>query len=260
MSYTRPFHRNYRPVKEGPSSGYSDWAYITEPNYCQNPEHYVRAFIIIQQDILKLFQAIEPADINNSTYSFRTHELLMRICIEVEANFKAILKENIFNPVYLRGPRAGQERPERTWNMNDYKIINSTHRLSDYSIEFPIWRGEQRIRAPFANWNNNELINWYQIYNRAKHDRIGAFQEANFSVLLDAFAGLAVLLSSQFRTVSFQPGPALMALESNDCGIGDYLIFNFPTTWTEDEKYNFNWSELRNEEERFERIDYNNLQ
>ncbi|WKN46255.1 hypothetical protein [Tunicatimonas pelagia] len=256
MSFIRPFHRNYRPVKEGPNSGYSDWAYITDPNYCQNPEHYVRAFIIIQQDLLKLFQAIEPADINSNTYSFRTHELLMRICIEVEANFKAILKENIFNPV----SRNRQERSERTWNMNDYEIINKTHRLSDYSIEYPIWRGEQRIRAPFANWNSNESIDWYQVYNRAKHDRLNAFQEANFSTLLDAFAGLAALLSSQFRTISFQPGPALMALEGNDCGIGDYLVVNFPTTWTEDEQYDFNWSELSNEERRFERIDYNTLQ
>jgi hypothetical protein len=32
---------------------------------------------------------VEPADQNLNTYSFRIHELLMRACIEVEANCKA---------------------------------------------------------------------------------------------------------------------------------------------------------------------------
>ncbi len=259
MSFNKPFHRNYRGIKKAHNSGYSDWAYIVDPEYCQNPEHYTRAFIIIQEDLLKLFQSIEPADVNNNTYSFRTHELLMRVCIEVEANFKAILKENIFNPVFGGGPNAGQPRPEKYWNMNDYKLVNRTHRLGDYSVEFPIWKGNQNIRTPFVNWNNNGSIEWYQVFNRAKHDRINSFQEANFSTLLDAFAGLSILLSSQFRTDDFQPGPALMALESSNCGIGDYLIIHFPGTWTEDEMYDFDWSELRKEKDRFQKINYDNV-
>lgn len=259
MSFTKPFHRNYRAVIDGPNAGYSDWAYIVDPNYCQYPEHYTRAFNIIQDDLLKLFQAIEPSDINSNTYSYRTHELLMRICIEVEANFKAIFKENIFNPTYSNGPNIGQERPERSWNMNDYKLINRTHKLSDYSVEYPIWRGEQNTKIPFSNWNNDGSIDWYQTYNKAKHDRLNAFQDANFSTLLDAFAGLAILLSAQFRTEDFQPGPSLLATESSNVGIGGYLIVNFPTTWTIEEMYNFNWADLGNEEERFNKIDYNNI-
>ena len=55
MSFDKPFHRNYRPVKDGHNSGYSDWAYIVDHNYSQNPEYYTRAFSIIQEDIIKLF-------------------------------------------------------------------------------------------------------------------------------------------------------------------------------------------------------------
>lgn len=261
MSFPKPFKRNYRPViSDRPNAGYSDWAYIVDPYYCQHPEHYTRAFNIIQGDVVKLFETIEPSDINSSTFSFRTLELLIRICIEIEANFKAILKENIFNPTFAGGPNAGDARPERFWNMNDYKKINQTHRLADYSVSFPVWQGELNTRTPFHNWNQeNGSIEWFQIYNRAKHDRVNAFQDANFSTLMDAFAGLTILLSSQFRTEDFQPGPALLALESSNVGIGGYLTVNFPTTWTEDEQYDFNWSELRTEAERFERIDFDNL-
>ena len=65
-------------------------------NYSDHPEHYTRAFAILQKDIIGLFEYIEPSDINLVTYSFRIHELLVRTCIEVEANFKAILREKYF--------------------------------------------------------------------------------------------------------------------------------------------------------------------
>lgn len=95
MSYSKPFHRNYRGFANVPNSGHSQGAYIVDPNYAESPEHYVRAFLLIQKDLENLFEYVEPADDNLDTYSFRIHELFLRSCIEIEANFKAILKENI---------------------------------------------------------------------------------------------------------------------------------------------------------------------
>jgi hypothetical protein len=88
---------------------------------------------------------------------------------------------------------------------------------------------------------------------------VNSFEEANFETLIDAFAGLAVLISSQFRTEDFQPGPTLLALESSNSGIGGYVIPHFPKTWTDDEKYKFDWATLKNEEDRFQKINYNEL-
>lgn len=98
MSIPRPYHRNYRAIKEGYNSGYSDWAYIKDKKYAKAPEHYVRAFLLIQSDLLNLFNFVEPSEESLNTYSFKIHELLLRTCIEIEANFKAILQENIFTP------------------------------------------------------------------------------------------------------------------------------------------------------------------
>ncbi len=264
MSHNKPFHRNYRPVVPGPNSGYSDWAYIRDHDYCENPQYYTRAFKIIQEDILKLFEFVEPADTNCSTYSFRIHELLIKICIEVEANFKAILKANLFNPVYTDGWRKGQPRLEKTWNIKDYEIINKTHHLDDYEIEFPIWRGSRNKRKPFINWKNNGELTWYHAYNKSKHDRINSFHEANLDNLLDAFSGLCVLLSSQFRRESFEPGPDFMAASgynyyAGETGIGGYLIVYFPSNWANTEMYDFNWSDLQNQKDKFEKIDFDNI-
>lgn len=251
-------------MKNGPNSGYSDWAYVVDREYSKNPEHYTRAFSIIQADLIKLFEFIEPADINSSTYSFRIHELLMRTCIEVETNFKAILQENIFTPVYKGGDRKGQPRLENTWNIDDFKIVNKTHHLDNYEVELPFWKGEKGVKRPFENWKINQPLPWYQAYNQSKHDRQNRFHEANLENLLSAFSGLFVLLSSQFRTESFSTGGQSLGISvdsyfAGEFGLGGFLMIKFPDNWTEEEMYDFDWSYLKNQEQRFEKIDYNNL-
>lgn len=103
MSITKPFHRIVLGLIDHPNAGYSSWAYVVDPLYAVNPEHYIRGFLLIQNDLKKLFEYIEPADRNLETYSFRIHELLMRSCIGIEANFKAIVQENIYNPKNQKG-------------------------------------------------------------------------------------------------------------------------------------------------------------
>ena len=80
----------------------------------------------MQNDLVRLFEIIEPADVNLSTYSYRTHALLIRSCIEAEANFKAILKENMYRPANRKGDPIHDKR----WNIKNYRIINKTHHLS----------------------------------------------------------------------------------------------------------------------------------
>jgi hypothetical protein len=103
MSITKPYNRIVRSLVERPNSGYSSWAYVVDPDYAISPEHYARGFLLIQNDLHKLFEYIEPSDVNQKTYSFRIHELLMRTCIEIEANFKGILQEIIYNPKNEKG-------------------------------------------------------------------------------------------------------------------------------------------------------------
>jgi hypothetical protein len=118
MSLAKPFHRNYRAMKPGPNSDYSHGAYIHDRDYAKNPEHYVRALILIQNDLRSIFEYLEPSDESRTAYSYRIHALFMRACIEVEANFKVILEENTFTP------------PARSLNMTDYRKVDATHHLS----------------------------------------------------------------------------------------------------------------------------------
>ncbi len=253
MAITKPYYRNCRQFTDGHYSEGGRWQYITYPNYAQSPEHYVRAFLLIQKDLLNLFDYIEPANTNLDCYSFRIHELLMRACIEVEANCKAILQENIYSK------KGG-------WGMNDYKKLNITHRLSSYKVKLPVWGGDSDIRQPFKNWGNGGCLCWYQEgYNKTKHDRHNEFENANFSNLIDAVCGLLVLLSSQFHTNDFSPGPTLMSCEGGyhndkmESAIGDYFRISFPSDWPKDQCYDFNWQEIQKEENPFMKIDYDSI-
>lgn len=254
MSIEKPFHRNYRPLVEAPNSGYSSWKYIADHNYAENPTQYTRAFCMIQSDLQKIFEYIEPADINLQTYSHRIHQLLVRTCIEVEANFKAILSENIYS-------KSGD------LNRNDYKIINVTHHLSGYKIKMPYWTGSKNCFEPFKNWGNNDgsgKLSWYDAYNDTKHDRNKNFKESSFENLLNAVSALLIILTSQFGSYNFEPGNIVLSTGEKgyfkgNFGIGSYMMITEPSDWTEDEKYNFDWTTLSQQSDRFSKINYDEI-
>jgi hypothetical protein len=121
MPVSKPYRRTVRQFVDGHYAQDGKWRYIRHAKFAIEPEHYVRAFAILQKDILELFDFVEPADANLSCYSYRIHELFMRTCIEIEANFKAILTENEYG-------RSGD------WNITDYRKTEPSHLLSGYVI------------------------------------------------------------------------------------------------------------------------------
>jgi hypothetical protein len=257
MSIDKPFHRCFRGIKDGDNSGYSGWAYVLDRDYAKKPEHYTRAYHIIQKDLQQIFEYIEPSDVNFKTFSFRTHELLVRTCIEIEANFKAILKENTFNPKDDKGKKL----PESKWNMRHYKKVNATHHLSKYKIILPIWSGEKGEFYPFKEWDSDKTLSWYKAYNQSKHDRHVKFEEANFEALLNAISGLVVILSAQFGTESFSTGERAISSSGysyydSEPAIGELFHIEFPDDWQEDEIYDFNWSNLMTESVKFQQLDF----
>lgn len=263
MSFSKPFHRNVRAMKSGPDSSYSGWAYIYDRDYASNPEHYVRAFILIQNDLKLLFEYLEPSDECRSAYSYRIHALLMRTCIEVEANFKAILGEN-----------ASTSRKQKL-NIHYYRKIDVTHHLSSYKVMLPIWNGASKFFKPFERWRSarglpasgvadpGELCpSWYQAYNASKHDRQDEFKKASFENLVTAVAGLLVLISSQFRDLTFSAGSMVLGLDQSydyhpmEPATGGLFRIEHPSDWTDDERYDFDWSLLKVEKDRFDKFNY----
>jgi hypothetical protein len=236
MSVTRPYKRTCRQFVDGDYSEGGRSQYICDPRYAAAPPaQFIRAFELIQKDLLNLFDYVEPAEGNLPCYSYRIHELLVRTCIEVEANCKVILLENGYSS-------AGN------LDIRDYRKLNPTHRLSSYQVQLPLWHGAGAVRTPFAAWATEQpSLAWYQAYNAVKHDRHQSFDQASFKNLLDAVCGLVAILGAQFHTQDFSPDNYIVVEGPLDVAIGGYFHIKFPTDWPAADQYDFDWQKLRND-------------
>ncbi len=251
MPLSKPYKRNARIFIDNKFTEGGRAEYIKHKKYSQSPEQYIRGFLLIQKDLQNLFDYIEPADKNRDTYSYRIHELLLRTCVEVEANFVAIIKENIYTK-------------KGNLTMRDYQKVNKTHRLSSYEIKIPIWNGSYNIRKPFGSWDEKDYLRWYCAYNDTKHDRHSKFENATFESLIDAVCGLLALITSQFLDNEFPSSDILLSLGSGtndgmESSIGDFFRIKYPTDWEEKEKYDFRWQEIKNDPNPFNLINYDKI-
>jgi hypothetical protein len=261
MPIDRPLKRTIRRFTDGSYSNSGNWKYLLHPMYVKNPQHYIRSFLLIQEDLQKLFKYVEPSDQNKDTISLKIHELLVRTCIEIEANFTAILLENEYS---------------NTENMNmkkDYCLIDYSHKLSSYRIKLPIWMGQHHTRVPFKKWKNKNIENWhvlswYQTYNKSKHERYSSYSKAKFEVLIDAVCGLVALLSAQFLDESYSPASKSQGISGNysydydpklKTAIGGYFRVQYPDDWENDDLYDFKWCEIEQLDNIFNSIDYDQI-
>ncbi len=247
MGVNRPYRRTCRQLADGSYAGSGHGKYVSHRMYAKEPEHYVRAFLLLQKDLRELFDYVEPADQNVECYSFRIHELLLRACVEVEANCKAILLENGYQ-------KSGN------LNMSDYKKIDQSHKLSEYMVRVPTWRGSQNTRTPFAAWSTGGSLGWYEAYHASKHNRHTDFQKATFINMLDAVTGCLTILSAQFRDEDFSAQSSALLCEGSgdgmDDAIGGFFRLRFPNSWLPADRYDFDWSVLRAESDPFQNFPY----
>lgn len=252
MPANKPFHLTIRQFTDGSYDEGGRSRFIEHPAYAVEPSNYIRPFMVLQKDIINLFEYIEPAEQNLDTYSLRTFELLLRTCTELEANFKSIFKANTFT-----------SKLERNWNIQDYYKVQKTHFLSDYQIRLPYWRGNGRIVEPFKVWSSAyTTLDWYDAYNKSKHDRGANLSKASLRNLINAFSGLAVLLAAQYYIYDFSPNNDFLVADDADefeGGIGGYLRVKFPDNLPANDRYDFNWATLESDADPFEKINYDSI-
>jgi len=248
MALSRPYRRTCRQLADGSYGNGGHWQYLLHRRFARDPQHYVRAFLLLQKDLQDLFAYVEPSTSNLGTYSHRIQQLLMRACVEVEANFTAILFENSYN------------KNSVDLNMGDYKLVNHSHFLSSYEVRIPGWHGSHEIRRPFSAWDSGSTLQWYRAYNKSKHDRHGSFHLATFDALIDAMCGLVALLSAQFhdedyspssKSISIGPGYSYDTDDGMESAIGGYFRVKIPMDLPGEERYGFDWGDLREEEDPF---------
>ncbi len=134
--------------------------------------------------------------------------------------------------------------------MDDYKLIEKTHKLSEYKVLLPRWDGKFGCYKPFSHWAKKEGLDWYQYYNDVKHDIHSNFKHANIKNLVEATCGLVVLLSSQFLNEDFSSTEHYLITEGigddMESAVGGYFRVKYPV-WNNNDRYDFNWESLKND-------------
>ncbi len=59
MAINKPFKRTVRQLMDNTYSGSGNSGYIMHKDYANSPEKYIRSFLLIQDDLQKLFEYID---------------------------------------------------------------------------------------------------------------------------------------------------------------------------------------------------------
>lgn len=223
----QPFYRIYRSKQQ-----YD--AYILDQRYANDRHVMCRAYSILEEDLIRLFQYVEPSENNSLTFSHRTYELLLRASTEFENNCKAILKAN------------GYDTPVRgNWSVEDFFKIELATRVSQYRLRINIWHPRAKTLGPLEEWESGHSLSWYQDYNLVKHDRSECFQKASLVNVVNAVGAVLVVLYAQFSYYAFSVHRISDGYTSDDDGFefGENSLFGVKPfhDWSDDEAYVFEW-------------------
>ncbi len=243
MSITKPYFRIFRPGNDIPS-------YPVDARNADNCATLCRALTLLEQDLKTLFEFVEPCDENLHTFSHRIYELILRASTEFETNAKEILSAN-------RYTRTANE----SLNIFDYHRIDQATRLSDFRVEIEIWRPSKKVIAPFSEWKKGPRLSWYKAYNDVKHNRHHRFHDANLENAVTSICAVAVILYCQFDFYTFISHRA----DQVTIPVGDDRFAHFsdtifrvvkPTDWPDDQRYSFNWEQIKADPEPFQKYDF----
>jgi hypothetical protein len=243
MTISNPFRRISRPFINDYYFPDMESMYFLDPRNAKDGIDLIRGYHLLEKELYKIFEYVEPADANLDCYSHQFYALLLRASTEFEANSRAILNANGY--------------AQRNLNITDYYKINFASKLSEYSVIIPVWHGNSKKFMPLKDWDTGHCLSWYQNYNNAKHNRSANFSHASIKNAIYAVGSVFCILFSQFNILTFDPNHPIHSfsigdndnLWSHDACL---LAIEPPSSWQLNEKYDFDWSEIKHTKDPFQ--------
>jgi hypothetical protein len=159
--------------------------------------HQWNYFFCLEDDVSNMARWIEFTVENEAVYSIELARLLMTATAECDVIAKALCKS--LDP-QSRASSIGSYQP---------LLTQASPRLPEAEVAIPRFG---KTLHPWQNWAKaNTPPLWWTANNRVKHHRAEHFREANLKNVLNAVAGLMVLLVllSAREQRSLYPGPTL---------------------------------------------------
>ncbi|MBN1981263.1 MAG: hypothetical protein JW795_07020 [Chitinivibrionales bacterium] len=142
---------------------------------------HLEYYLTLSKDIENVSRYIELCEDNYSVYSIELTRIMLTICAEIDVVAKQLCQK--YEPKSKRNAD----------NINCYRDILLKHipkiteirvDINRYSLDFVPWR----------SWDSQQNPKWWNSYNKVKHQRHDSYKEANLGNVLNALAGLCVLV------------------------------------------------------------------
>jgi len=233
-NYGEYFPRMYRPSFAGrrPMSTISYSEIYVKTQYKDKTNLHYQAYPIheaayskslnqlglLKDMLVDLFRVVDPHSDNFDAFGHKIRNVMLLACTEVESQWKAVLRENEYYAT------------TDNFNTNDYFKLASALRLSEYDLSLPFYPECPKL-SPFDNWNvtqPTQSIQWYDAYNKVKHDREQNFREAKLRYAIEGVAAVVIVNIAQF---------GLRDAWREE--IGSFFLFEKVPIWKFQELYNF---------------------
>lgn len=193
-----------------------------------------QALRILLEKLDDLLLYIEPDTVALNTYSHKIRELLILACTEVENFWSFFMNLSATSPI------------GRNYTTKDYVKLKDKLFLHEFQFTLRGYDSLPIIR-PFLGWDivsPTLSLNWYDAYNKTKHDRANHFSAATLSNSLSAVVAALILY-----IVRFSPYPLLeekgtlnalvnqhfkFELINADIGKSYIPLLNIPSNYRED--------------------------
>lgn len=239
-----------RPYKRIMLPGEETW-YIEDSRFSRNFEQQKRMVNILTDQLIEIFNFVEPRKSNYLVYSLKIYNLFIQCCTEFESMCKEILKDNIYN------------KSVSEMKIYDYSKITNLMLLHEYECSSPLF---DDVIKPFEQWRSKNALLWYQDYNEVKHNRSDKFEKANLKNLIDSLVALRILLFAEYGSASLTRHLTSMAFKGK---VDDEYDFSFENSTIFDIKrpkddlycyrYQFNWEEIKKDGIDFNKFDFNKI-
>ena len=182
------YPRIYRPIYYPPSNLHmrTVTSSMFPPANLEHVSGAVFQLASLINSMRTIFQVISPDASNLKAYGTEIRNVLITASTEFEAQCKGILKANGYK--------------QKRWTTNDYVKLLSPMKLSSYSVKISPYSSISN-RVPFKKWNSvkpTASLNWYDAYNKTKHDRESNLNLANLENAIDAVGACAIILFAQY--------------------------------------------------------------
>lgn len=140
---------------------------------------------ILIQEIEECFDVVSPAEGNFDAYGFVFQNIIHLSCIEIEALFVKVLKEN--------------KILQKKYTFSDFRRLNRFMRLSDYVVTLPKYPWISEI-VPFQNWSqeSSRSLQWQRANNNLKHANRDSLKNATMRNALQSVCAFMILFVAVF--------------------------------------------------------------